>query len=176
MTIAEHALEAFADQSDTLGRRFGRDRKFVICRGEIGLGVCDRGNRKEITGLPRGLTVRAMFRLKRVYERASAEDGYRVLVDRVWPRGLKKEEARIDEWQREIAPSSELRRWYGHDPDKWSEFRSRYVAELDGKPDLVRELRERARSRTVTLLFGARERERNNAVALKAYLEAHKGD
>ncbi|NIR81938.1 MAG: DUF488 family protein [Gammaproteobacteria bacterium] len=117
-----------------------------------------------------------MFRLKRVYERASAEDGYRVLVDRVWPRGLKKEEARIDEWQREIAPSSELRRWYGHDPDKWSEFRSRYVAELDGKPDLVRELRERARSRTVTLLFGARERERNNAVALKAYLEAHKGD
>lgn len=112
-----------------------------------------------------------MLRVKRIYERASAEDGYRVLVDRVWPRGLSKEDALIDEWRREIAPSTELRRWYGHDPAKWHEFRARYFAELRGKPEAVSPIREKARSGTVTLLFGARDRARNNAVALLDYLE-----
>lgn len=117
-----------------------------------------------------------MFRVKRIYEQASPEDGYRVLVDGIWPRGVTKEEAKIDEWRREIAPSAELRRWYGHDPERWDEFRRRYFAELDAKPDPVRGLRERAQLGTVTLLFGARDRDHSNAAALKTYLEAQTGD
>jgi uncharacterized protein YeaO (DUF488 family) len=112
-----------------------------------------------------------MFRLKRIYEAPSAEDGYRVLVDGIWPRGLRKADVRIDEWQREIAPSAELRRWYGHEPAKWGTFRARYFAELREKPELPEGLRERGRSGTVTLLFAARDQERSNAAALKAFLE-----
>ena len=110
------------------------------------------------------------FRTKRVYEPPSPADGTRVLVDRLWPRGLKKTEAAIDLWLKEVAPSVELRRWFGHDPARWDEFRHRYAAELDGNlPALQPLLAARGR---VTLLFAAHDPEHNNAVALAAWLEA----
>jgi len=94
-----------------------------------------------------------------------------VLVDRLWPRGLKKSEARIDEWLREIAPSTALRKWFKHDPDKWKEFKKKYSAELDDHREQVEKLAREARKRTITLLFSARDTEHNNAVALKEYIE-----
>ena len=111
------------------------------------------------------------IRVKRAYAPTLRNDGCRVLVDRLWPRGVGKEEARIDEWCREIAPSDELRRWYGHAPEKWSEFRRRYFAELGEKEEIVAELVEKARGEGLTLVFGAKDEEHNNAVALKEYLE-----
>ena len=109
--------------------------------------------------------------VKRVYDKPEAGDGRRVLVDRLWPRGLSKEEARIDLWAKSISPSNELRRWYGHDPDKWNEFRARYFQELEANPKDVEELREMISGRKVTFLFGSKEERLNNAVALKDYLE-----
>ena len=111
------------------------------------------------------------IRMKRVYEPASPDDGYRVLVDRLWPRGLSKETAGLDEWTREIAPSNELRKWYAHDPAKWDAFRERYFAELTAHADTLQALRERATTGTVTLLFSSKETRYNNAAALKEYLE-----
>jgi uncharacterized protein YeaO (DUF488 family) len=105
-------------------------------------------------------------RLKRVYEPPSPEDGYRVLVDRLWPRGLAKERARVDEWARELAPSDELRRWFGHRPERFDEFRRRYLEELRAREGELRALRRRARAGTVTLLYAARDREHNDAVVL----------
>lgn len=110
-------------------------------------------------------------RIKRVYENAEAGDGLRVLVDRLWPRGLSKEKAGIDRWLREISPSTELRKWYGHDPSRWEEFKARYFAELDRHGEAIAELVDQARAGIVTLLYGSRERRLNNAVALKEYLE-----
>lgn len=110
-----------------------------------------------------------MLKVKRVYEPPSAEDGYRILVDRLWPRGLTKAKAHADVWRRDLAPSDALRKWYGHDPAKWDEFRRRYRAELE-KADLMKDVEaitERSKHETVTLLFGSRETERNQAVALK---------
>jgi len=116
---------------------------------------------------------RAMdIRIKRAYDDPAAEDGTRILVDRLWPRGLSKEKARIDDWPKEIAPSNELRRWYGHDPEKWEEFRSRYFAELEERPDEVEKLREQVRQGRATFVFSSKEEELNNAVALKEYLES----
>jgi uncharacterized protein YeaO (DUF488 family) len=105
-------------------------------------------------------------RTKRVYEPASASDGYRVLVDRVWPRGISKDDAAVDQWARELAPSTELRKWFGHKPERFEEFRRRYRDELKSYEDEVKALRARARRETVTLLFGARDTEHNNAVVL----------
>jgi uncharacterized protein YeaO (DUF488 family) len=113
-----------------------------------------------------------VIRVKRVYEPPSAEDGRRYLVERLWPRGLRKDALPLDGWLREVAPSDALRRWFGHDPARWEEFRRRYAAELDARPDTWRPLLEAARQGPVTLLFSARDTEHNNAVALKAYLEA----
>jgi len=110
-------------------------------------------------------------RVKRVYDQPAKADGYRMLVDRLWPRGLKKSEARIDEWLREIAPSTALRKWFKHDPDKWKEFKKKYSAELDDHREQVEKLVREARKRTITLLFSARDTEHNNAVALKEYIE-----
>jgi uncharacterized protein YeaO (DUF488 family) len=110
-------------------------------------------------------------RLKRIHDPAARDDGYRVLVDRIWPRGLRRADAAIDAWLKEIAPSTGLRKWFGHDPARWDEFLQQYHRELDERPDLVAELAERARQGTVTLCYAARDREHNNAVALKAYLE-----
>jgi len=111
------------------------------------------------------------IRLKRAYEEPGSQDGCRVLVDRLWPRGVGKEEAKIDLWLKEIAPTAGLRKWFGHDPAKWEEFRKRYFAELEEHPESVEELRRRAGNGRVTLVFGARDEEHNNAAALKEYLE-----
>jgi uncharacterized protein YeaO (DUF488 family) len=112
--------------------------------------------------------------IKRAYERPEASDGYRILVDRLWPRGISKVKAKIDYWPKALAPSTELRRWYGHDPVKWSEFKSRYFAELDGNPDLVRELLQYIRKGRVTFVFSSKEQSLNNAVALKDYIDSLK--
>jgi uncharacterized protein YeaO (DUF488 family) len=106
-------------------------------------------------------------RLKRVYEPASKTDGERILVDRLWPRGVSKEEARLDEWLREIAPSAGLRMWFGHDPHRWDEFQRRYRSELAGRTDLLNGLRRRARQGPITLLYGARDEAHSDAVVLR---------
>src|SRR5262249_47314040 len=111
------------------------------------------------------------IRIKRVYEPAANTDGRRILIDRLWPRGVSKARARIDFWAKSIAPSNGLRRWYGHEPSKWKEFQSRYRAELRANPDGVRELRREMGRGTVTLVFSSREERLNNAAALKAVLE-----
>lgn len=109
-------------------------------------------------------------RRKRVYEPPSPEDGVRVLVDRVWPRGLSKEKAAADHWLKEVAPSTALRRWFSHDPERWAEFRRRYRAELARRPAALDELRRLVRASTVTLLFGARDADHNQAVVLQELL------
>jgi uncharacterized protein YeaO (DUF488 family) len=108
---------------------------------------------------------------KRVYDAAEPTDGYRVLVDRLWPRGLSKATLKMDAWMKDIAPSPELRRWFAHDESKWVQFQKRYAKELDGHADLVRELRERARGARLTLLYAARDELHNSAALLKKYLE-----
>ncbi|SLN26890.1 DUF488 domain-containing protein [Oceanibacterium hippocampi] len=110
--------------------------------------------------------------IKRIYDGASRRDGYRVLVDRVWPRGVSKEEADIDRWAKEIAPSSKLRKWFGHDPERWDEFRKRYREELDEQTDTLRELLDDCGGKRMTLLFGAKDTEHNQAVVLKDVLKA----
>jgi uncharacterized protein YeaO (DUF488 family) len=109
-------------------------------------------------------------RLKRAYEPAVASDGHRVLVDRLWPRGVSREQARLDDWLKELAPSSELRRWFGHDPARFDEFRRRYVDELRSRRPLLTELRRRARRGTLTLVYSAHDTEHNDAVVLAAVL------
>lgn len=111
-----------------------------------------------------------MIRIKRVYEPKAPSDGRRILVDRLWPRGLAKADAGVDFWAKSIAPSNALRKWYQHDPKKWPEFRRRYFAELDASPEAVAEVRTHLAG-PVTLLFSSRATERNNATALKEYLE-----
>ena len=110
------------------------------------------------------------IRLKRAYEPADGSDGYRVLVDRLWPRGVSREKARLDDWARELSPSAELRRWFGHDPGRFDEFRRRYREELAAHPDELEALRVRARSGRLTLVFGARDTEHNDAVVLAEVL------
>jgi uncharacterized protein YeaO (DUF488 family) len=110
------------------------------------------------------------IRLKRAYEPASAEDGYRVLVDRLWPRGVSKQRARLDGWEKELAPSGELRAWFGHEPDRFAEFRGRYIDELRGQAPRLTELRRRARTGTLTLVYSAHDSEHNDAVVLAEVL------
>jgi uncharacterized protein YeaO (DUF488 family) len=105
-------------------------------------------------------------RLKRAYEPAVAADGYRILIDRLWPRGVSREDACLDEWARELAPSAELRRWFGHEPARFAQFRRRYTEELAAQETKLRELRRRAREGTLTLVYGARDTEHNDAVVL----------
>jgi uncharacterized protein YeaO (DUF488 family) len=114
------------------------------------------------------------IRIKRIYEAAARTDGRRILVDRLWPRGLSTERAAIDFWAKEVSPTNELRRWYGHTAEKWPEFKRRYFAELDANSEGVTQLRHAMGRGTVTLLFGSTEMRLNNAVALKAYLESHR--
>jgi uncharacterized protein YeaO (DUF488 family) len=109
--------------------------------------------------------------LKRAYEKPSAEDGKRILVERLWPRGLKKEETKIDEWLKDVAPSTELRKWYSHDPAKWTEFKKRYWKELEAKKDVVLRLAKESKENKVTFVFGSKEEKLNNANALKDYIE-----
>jgi uncharacterized protein YeaO (DUF488 family) len=112
-----------------------------------------------------------MIQVKRAYEKPATSDGYRALVDRLWPRGVRKEAARLDEWAREVAPSDGLRKEFHGHQERWEEFRERYFEELDGMPERVAGLRERASAGTLTLVYAARDEERNNAVALREYLE-----
>jgi len=109
------------------------------------------------------------IRIKRIYEPVEPEDGFRVLVDRLWPRGVSKEKARIDLWLSDMAPSLALRIWFGHDPGRWTEFRARYHAELRKKSEAIAPLVERARKGALTLLYSARDERFNQAVALRAY-------
>jgi uncharacterized protein YeaO (DUF488 family) len=115
-----------------------------------------------------------MIKLKRAYEPASKDDGLRILVERLWPRGVSKQRAQIDLWLNALAPSTELRQWYGHDPARWPQFRKRYRAELKGQGDLLALLRYVTEERTVTFVYAASDEERNSAVALKELLERGK--
>lgn len=109
--------------------------------------------------------------LKRAYDVPAASDGHRILVDRIWPRGIAKADLRIDVWLKDLAPSDSLRKWFGHDPKKWGEFKKRYAGELEQHAEALEQLVEIAKSRHVTLVFGAKDTEHNNAVALKEELE-----
>jgi uncharacterized protein YeaO (DUF488 family) len=112
------------------------------------------------------------LRIKRVYDPASDGDGTRILVDRLWPRGLTKEMAQVDLWLKDLAPSASLRKWFGHDPAKWEEFKKRYREELSSNSEQVSSLMARAETATVTLVYGARDRDHNDAVVLKEYIES----
>lgn len=112
-----------------------------------------------------------MIQLKRAYEPPSKEDGFRILVDRLWPRGVSKEKADINLWMKDIAPSIELRKWFSHDPAKWDEFRRRYWDELKKNPELLDQIRNQSRQGKVTLVYSAKDEEHNDAVALKEFLE-----
>jgi uncharacterized protein YeaO (DUF488 family) len=116
------------------------------------------------------------LRLKRAYEPAVPEDGVRILVDRLWPRGLRKADAAIDDWVKEIAPSTELRRWFGHDPEGWPEFQGRYRAELQQHTQELDRIRALAKTQTVTLVYSAHDEERNDAVVLKEVLLEERRD
>ena len=111
------------------------------------------------------------IKLKRVYEKPDKEDGFRILVDRLWPRGLTKEKASVDLWLKEIAPSAELRKWFGHDPAKWKNFRARYETEIRHNTNLFTVLQQKAREGTITLVYGARDKKHNEALVLKQLLE-----
>jgi uncharacterized protein YeaO (DUF488 family) len=110
------------------------------------------------------------IRLKRAYEPAASSDGYRVLIDRLWPRGVSREQAQLNAWERELAPSAELRQWFGHQPNRFDEFRRRYLAELRQQRPLLADLRRRARDGTLTLVYAARDSEHNDAVVLATVL------
>ena len=109
--------------------------------------------------------------LKRAYDAPARSDGRRILVDRVWPRGIAKDDLQIDAWLKDLAPSTGLRKWFGHDPAKWAEFKKRYARELEQRSEALEELVEKARAGHVTLVFGAKDTEHNNAVALREILE-----
>jgi len=120
-----------------------------------------------------------VIKIKRAYVDASPEDGARFLVDRLWPRGVTKESLRVEAWLKDLAPSTELRKWFGHDPAKWDEFQRRYIAELLSEPDAWQPLIDAAGNGTVTLVYGAKDTEHNDAVVLKAFLDkrlAESGD
>jgi uncharacterized protein YeaO (DUF488 family) len=111
-----------------------------------------------------------MLKVKRAYEVAARSDGKRFLVERLWPRGIKKSDLQIDAWLKDVAPSTELRRWFSHDPAKWQEFRRRYSAELERNPQSWQPIIEAARQKTVTLIYSSHDSEHNNAVVLRDYL------
>lgn len=113
-----------------------------------------------------------MIVLKRIYDKPEEEDGYRILIDRLWPRGVSKEEAKINLWLKEVAPSNELRKWFSHDVKKWDDFKAKYQKELKGNPAIVQKISQiEKEEKNVTLLFSAKDEKHNNAVVLKEYLE-----
>jgi uncharacterized protein YeaO (DUF488 family) len=111
------------------------------------------------------------IKIKRAYEQPEKDDGVRILVDRLWPRGLTKKKASVDLWLKDIAPSTELRKWFAHDQDKWKRFRGRYQTEIGKNPDLIKVLKRKAREGTITLIYGARDEKHNEALVLKQFLE-----
>ena len=123
-------------------------------------------------GAPKDITTGIeMIKLKRAYEKPAKDDGERILVERLWPRGLTKEQAKLDLWLKDVAPSTELRKWFGHDPDRWIEFRQRYRKELKQKADQIKLLRRKAREGTITLIYAARDEAHNGALVLKQFLQ-----
>ncbi len=114
-----------------------------------------------------------MIRIKRVYDSPKKEDGERILVDRLWPRGLTKQRAKVDLWLKDLGPSTELRKWFGHDPEKWKDFERKYRQELKAKKELLEQIKSEARQSTVTLVYGARDTIHNQASVLKNYLERY---
>ena len=116
-----------------------------------------------------------MFKLKRAYEEPSRDDGSRILVERLWPRGLTKERAAVHLWLKDVAPSPELRKWFGHDPAKWQQFQKRYWKELEDKGEAVQLLKHKGKRGTVTLIYATKDEEHNGPLALKRFLEVHKG-
>lgn len=116
-----------------------------------------------------------MLRIKRIYDLPTSEDGIRILVDSLWPRGLSKEKVKIDLWLKDIAPSHELRKWFSHDPQKWGDFKKKYFRELDQKRELVDLIIQKSKRGNVTLLYGAKDEKFNNAVALREFIEETKG-
>ncbi len=138
------------------------DRSRVRSTGRT---VVDKG-RKDVSGKVAADRVR----LKRAYEPPASDDGTRILIDRLWPRGIRKAAAAIDEWMKEIAPSTELRKWFGHDPERWPEFRRRYRSEIQQHEAQLRRLRELARNGPVTLVYAAHDAAHNDAVVLKCVL------
>ncbi|WP_340108483.1 DUF488 domain-containing protein [Pikeienuella sp. HZG-20] len=144
-------------------------------RDESGFPAGGFGCRLRLIEVHAGVGLMADIRVKRAYRAARVSDGARVLVDRLWPRGLAKDRVRLAAWRKDLAPSSELRKWFGHDPEKWEEFKVRYFKELDENPDAVDELVAGIGDRPTTLIFGAKDEERNNAVALKLYLKERRG-
>ncbi|MBU9789244.1 DUF488 family protein [Lentilactobacillus sp. IMAU92037] len=118
------------------------------------------------------------LKLERIYDKPQDMSGYRILVDRLWPRGISKVNAKLNEWEKEIAPSKELRSWFSHDPEKFPAFKDKYVAELDQNPqttDFIKLINDKLKAGNVILLYGAKDRENNQAVVLKQYLESHLG-
>lgn|SRR5690606_14798112 len=115
------------------------------------------------------------IQVRRVYDPPARSDGCRILVDRIWPRGLSKDDVELDAWIKDVAPSAELRTWFGHDPSKWASFKRKYFKELDGREEALEQLLQACSGRTFTLLFGAKDVEHNNAVALKEYLDTRVG-
>ena len=115
-----------------------------------------------------------MIKLKRVYDKEDSRDGVRYLVERLWPRGIKKTSLHLDGWLKDVGPSTELRKWFSHDPEKWAQFKRKYFAELDRAPENCEPIRQAARKGTVTLLYSSHDTEHNNAVALKEYIEEKK--
>jgi len=113
-----------------------------------------------------------MLKLKRAYEPAAKTDGTRILVERLWPRGLSKAKVHVDAWLKEVAPSTDLRKWFGHDPEKWPQFRQRYFRELDARPEAWQPIVSKARRGLVTLIYSSHDTLHNNAVALQEYLQA----
>ncbi len=113
-----------------------------------------------------------MIKLKRIYDEPHESDGFRILVDRLWPRGLSKDKAKVDIWMKDIAPGDSLRKWFSHDTGKWAQFKARYFEEMKDKRELVNLIKEKEKKGIVTLLFGAKDEIHNNAVALKEYIEA----
>ena len=116
-----------------------------------------------------------MIKIKRIYDTPKPDDGIRILVDRLWPRGLSKEKARVDLWLKEISPTNELRKWYAHDPKKWAEFKKKYFKDLDMKRELVNQIVQKMKEGDVSLLYSSKEEKINNAVALKEYILDYRG-
>lgn len=112
-----------------------------------------------------------MIKTKRIYDKLEADDGFRILVDRIWPRGIKKNDIIIDLWQKDIAPSASLRKWFNHDQRKWDKFKSRYYEELNDKQEIIKLLLEKDGKGIITLLYSSKEEKYNNAIALKEFLE-----
>jgi uncharacterized protein YeaO (DUF488 family) len=126
-----------------------------------------------MTAYAASIAGRTMIQLKRAYDPAAPDDGRRFLIERLWPRGIRKEDLPLDDWIKDAAPGTELRKWFHHDPVKWKEFQRRYFNELDSRPEVLAPILKAARHGRVTLIFSSHDAEHNNAVALKSYLESH---